>query len=85
MIKILYSLPTILHLGQDFSNLSRTQYSIMSVPSGCTNLVAYVTPGDQTTFGATPRMHLSHLLNSQTNISLYLSANNAQPNKIDCR
>jgi len=47
-IKILYSLPTIIHLGEDFSNLSRTQHSTMSTPSGCTNVAAYVPcPGDQ--------------------------------------
>jgi len=37
------------------------------------------------TFGATMCMHLSHLLNSQANISLCSSAINAQPNKIDRR
>ena len=39
---ILHSLPIILHLGENFSNLRRTQQSIMSTPSGCSNVVAYV-------------------------------------------
>ena len=43
-IKIFHPLITILHLGEDFSNLNQRQYSIMSTLSGCTNLVAYVPP-----------------------------------------
>ena len=39
-----YTLPTILYLCEDFSNLSRTQHSTMSTPSGCINVVAYVPP-----------------------------------------
>ena len=40
--KILHSLPTILHLGEDFLNLSWTQHSTMSTQTGCTNVVIYV-------------------------------------------
>ena len=43
------SLPTILHLGEDFLNLSRTQHRICRLESGCTSVVAYVPcPRDQT-------------------------------------
>jgi len=42
--KILHSLPTIIPLGEDFSNLSWTQHSTMSIPSDCNNVVAYVPP-----------------------------------------
>ena len=42
--KIVHSLPIILHLSDDFSNLRRTQHSIISIQSGCTNVVAYVPP-----------------------------------------
>jgi len=38
--KILHSLLTILHFGEDFLNLSRTQYSTMSTQLGCTNVDA---------------------------------------------
>ena len=41
-------LPTILHLGEDFSNLSRTQHRICRLESGCTSVAAYVRcPRDQ--------------------------------------
>ena len=43
-IKILHSLPTILHLGENFSNLSQVQHSTMSSQMGCTSVVAYVPP-----------------------------------------
>ena len=36
------------------------------------------------TFGANPCMYLSHFFKNQTNVSLYSSASNAQPNKIAC-
>ena len=36
------SLLTILHLGEDFSNQSRTQHRICRLESGCTSVAAYV-------------------------------------------
>ena len=36
------SLPTILHLGEDFSNLSRTQHRIDRLESGYTSVAVYV-------------------------------------------
>jgi len=39
-----YTLSIIFHFGEDFSNLSRTQHSIKSTPTGCTNVIAYVPP-----------------------------------------
>ena len=42
------SLPTILHLGEDFANLSRSQHRICRLESGCINVAAYVPwPRDQ--------------------------------------
>ena len=42
------SLSTSLHLGKDFSNLSRTQHRICRLESGCTSVAAYVPcPRDQ--------------------------------------
>jgi len=40
--KILPSLTIILHLGEDFSNMSQTQHSTISTPVGCTIVVAYI-------------------------------------------
>ena len=41
-------LPKILHLGEDFSNLRRTQYSTCRLVSGCTCVAAYIPcPRDQ--------------------------------------
>jgi len=42
--KILHTFPTVLYLGEDFSNMSRTYHSTMTIPSSCTSVVAYVPP-----------------------------------------